>query len=68
MPEEELVVRWKGENGCVMRDYGNSNGVPSQIGLPQQPMGVNARTLIGLPAFLRFGTESAKQISWKISA
>ena len=30
----------------------NSTGVPSQLGLPPQPMGINARTLIGRPAFL----------------
>jgi hypothetical protein len=30
----------------------NSSGVPSQLGLPHQPMGIEARTLIGRPAFL----------------
>ena len=30
----------------------NSRGVPSQLGLPHQPMGFEARTLIGRLAFL----------------
>ncbi len=49
----------------------NSKGVPSQLGLPAESLGLMPEPLIGRSAFLsarESSQESAEQTSWKITA
>ena len=46
----------------------NSNGVPSQLGLPHQPMGINARYLDWAASLSAIEVGSAEQTSWRITA